>query len=85
MLRERFVREARHAQRVAHPNVIEIFDQGETEDGTPFLVMELLEGRSLADVIERRPAPARPRAAHRHRDDAALSPAPTTSRSSTAT
>src|SRR4051812_44590421 len=51
ILRERFVREARHAQRLAHPNVIEIFDQGETEDGTPFLVMELLLGRSLADVI----------------------------------
>ena len=52
VLRERFVREARHAQRIAHPNVIEIFDQGDLDDGTPFLVMELLEGHSLADVIE---------------------------------
>jgi serine/threonine-protein kinase len=51
VLRERFVREARHAQRIAHPNVIEIFDQGETDDHAPFLVMELLEGHSLADVI----------------------------------
>jgi len=51
VLRERFVREAKHAQRLAHPNVIQIFDQGETEEGTPFLVMELLEGRSLADVM----------------------------------
>ncbi len=51
VLRERFVREARHAQRLAHPNVIQIFDQGETDDGSPFLVMELLEGRSLADVV----------------------------------
>ncbi len=51
VLRERFVREAKHAQRLAHPNVIEIFDQGETEEGTPFLVMELLEGRTLADEI----------------------------------
>jgi serine/threonine-protein kinase len=57
VLRERFVREARHAQRIAHPNVIEIFDQGETEDHTPFLVMELLEGRSLADVIAEGPLP----------------------------
>jgi serine/threonine-protein kinase len=57
VLRERFVREARHAQRIAHPNVIEIFDQGETEDKTPFLVMELLEGRSLADVIAEGPMP----------------------------
>ncbi len=52
-LRERFRREARHAQRLAHPNIIEIFDQGETEENVPFLVMELLEGSSLADVIER--------------------------------
>ena len=57
VLRERFVREARHAQRLAHPNVIEIFDQGEAEDGTPFLVMELLEGRSLADIVAEGPMP----------------------------
>ncbi|MFT3766030.1 MAG: protein kinase [Minicystis sp.] len=57
VLRERFVREARHAQRISHPNVIEIFDQGETDDHTPFLVMELLEGRSLADVIAEGPLP----------------------------
>jgi predicted Ser/Thr protein kinase len=49
--RERFRREARLAQRLAHPNIIEIFDQGEADDGAPFLVMELLEGRSLAEVI----------------------------------
>jgi eukaryotic-like serine/threonine-protein kinase len=52
-LRERFRREARHAQRIAHPNIIEIFDQGDTDDGVPFLVMELLEGTSLADEIDR--------------------------------
>jgi serine/threonine-protein kinase len=57
VLRERFTREARHAQRIAHPNVIEIFDQGEAEDGAPFLVMELLEGKSLADVIAEGPMP----------------------------
>ncbi len=54
---ERFRREARHAQRIAHPNIIEIFDQGLTEDGAPFLVMELLEGTSLADLIGRGPLP----------------------------
>ncbi|MFS8070210.1 MAG: protein kinase domain-containing protein [Byssovorax sp.] len=51
--RERFRREARHAQRLAHPNIIEIFDQGETEDGVPFLVMELLQGSTLSDVLEK--------------------------------
>lgn len=51
VIHERFRREARHAQRLAHPNIIEIFDQGETEDGGSFLVMELLQGCSLADFI----------------------------------
>ena len=50
-VRERFRREAKHAQRLAHPNIIEVFDQGETEDGTSFIVMELLEGQSLAQVV----------------------------------
>jgi serine/threonine protein kinase len=50
-VRERFLREARHAQRLAHPNVVEVLDQGETEDGVPYLVMELLEGSSLADIV----------------------------------
>jgi len=55
--RERFRREARHAQRIAHPNIIEIFDQGETDEGAPFLVMELLEGEPLATVIARGKVP----------------------------
>ena len=50
-VRERFRREARHAQRLAHPNIIEVYDQGETDDGTAFLVMELLQGQSLAHII----------------------------------
>jgi serine/threonine-protein kinase len=55
IVRERFRREARSAQKLAHPNIIEIFDQGETEDGTAFIVMELLQGESLAPVIQRGP------------------------------
>jgi tRNA A-37 threonylcarbamoyl transferase component Bud32 len=51
VVRERFRREAKSAQKLAHPNIIEIFDQGETEDGTAYIVMELLVGSSLADVI----------------------------------
>lgn len=53
--RERFSREAKLAQRLAHPNIIEIFDHGDAEDGTPFLVMEMLEGESLSEVIARGP------------------------------
>src|SRR5687767_5659118 len=51
VIRERFRREAKAAQKLAHPNIIEIFDQGETE-GSIYLVMELLEGETLADVLE---------------------------------
>ena len=55
IVRERFRREARSAQKLAHPNIIEIYDQGDTEDGTAYIVMELLQGESLAPVISRRP------------------------------
>jgi len=50
-VRERFRREAKNAQKLAHPNIIEIFDQGDTEDGTAYIAMELLQGKSLAEVI----------------------------------
>lgn len=50
-LRARFLREARAANRVRHPHVIDVADIGETEDGLAFLVMELLEGRTLAEEI----------------------------------
>jgi len=53
VIRERFRREAKAAQKLAHPNIIEIFDQGELEDGSLFLVMELLEGETLADAVMR--------------------------------
>src|SRR5689334_4288086 len=55
VVRERFRREAKAAQRLAHPNIIEIFDQGDTEDGSAYLVMELLIGESLAQTIARGP------------------------------
>ena len=49
--RERFTREARAAARVSdHPHVVTIYDIGE-EDGTPFIVMELMSGGSVADRL----------------------------------
>jgi serine/threonine-protein kinase len=49
---ERLRREARAAARLAHPNVARVLDLGE-EEGRPYLVMELLEGESLAARIAR--------------------------------
>ncbi len=49
--RERFLREARVAATVKHPGIVDVFDVGETEDGEPYMVMELLHGESLADRL----------------------------------
>src|SRR5579872_2618064 len=47
---ERFRREAQAAANLSHPNIVPIFDWGE-EEGTYFIVMELVEGTSLAEVL----------------------------------
>ncbi len=55
VVRERFRREAKNASKLAHPNIIEIFDQGDTDDGTAYIAMELLTGSTLADLIAKAP------------------------------
>jgi serine/threonine protein kinase len=52
-VRKRFSREARLAARLDHPNVVQVFDVGEDE-GRPFIVMEHVEGGTLADRLSRR-------------------------------
>ncbi|WP_438007227.1 serine/threonine-protein kinase [Sorangium sp. So ce321] len=52
-IRRRLLREARAAAAVDHPNVPCIHDVLELDDGTPFLVMDLLEGESLRDKLLR--------------------------------
>jgi serine/threonine protein kinase len=49
----RLLNEARAANAIRHPNIIEILDSGMREDGVPYLVMELLEGESLGQRIRR--------------------------------
>ena len=60
VLRERTRREARAAARLDHPSAVTVYDVVE-EDDTPYLVMELVEARTLADVI-RTDGPLTPRA-----------------------
>jgi eukaryotic-like serine/threonine-protein kinase len=52
-IRNRFSREARLAARLDHPNVVQVFDVGEDDD-RPFIVMEHVEGGTLADRLGRR-------------------------------
>jgi serine/threonine protein kinase len=56
----RFDREIKVIERLRHPNVVQLIDAGFSDDGRPFLCMELLDGEELAKLIERegRLAPA---------------------------
>jgi len=53
---ERFKREAQSAAALSHPNIVSIFDRGESEDGTYYIAMEYLPGGTLKDRIVKRGA-----------------------------
>jgi serine/threonine-protein kinase len=52
---ERFLREARLAARINHPNVVHVYDTGVDQQGQPYIVMELLTGESLKERLARGP------------------------------
>ncbi len=49
---KRFLQESRAVSSLTHPNIVNLYDFGLTEDGRPYLVMDLLEGRSLYELIQ---------------------------------
>jgi serine/threonine-protein kinase len=51
---ERFKREARSAASLSHPNIVQVYDRGEAEDGTSYIAMEYVPGGTLKEQIGRR-------------------------------
>jgi serine/threonine protein kinase len=50
----RFLREARSAAGLSHPNIVQVYDRGETEDGISYIAMEYVPGGTLKDRIDGR-------------------------------
>ncbi len=48
---DRYLDEARTAAQLEHPGIVSVFDAGRLEDGTPFIAMRYIEGRSLRDLL----------------------------------
>ncbi|WP_438014455.1 protein kinase [Sorangium sp. So ce315] len=57
----RFRQEAIAVNIINHPGIVRVFDSGELEDGSPYIVMEYLDGRGLRDWVQAVPAAERPR------------------------
>jgi len=53
LYRRRFFNEAAMSASLTHPNVVQVFDYGVAEDGTCYIVMELLEGEPLSSLLKR--------------------------------
>jgi serine/threonine-protein kinase len=53
MMVTRFINEARAANAIRHPNIIDIIDVGQLPDGQPYLMMEFLDGETLSDRLRR--------------------------------
>lgn len=56
-LAERFKRERQTLAQLSHPHIAQLFDGGETADGAPYIVMELVDGRSLKRWVEEEEPP----------------------------
>jgi serine/threonine-protein kinase len=54
---ERFLREARAAVRLKGEHVVRVLDVGQLDAGTPYIVMEYLEGQDLSEVLRQRGRP----------------------------
>ena len=82
---ERFRREAKSAAALSHPNIVSIYDRGEAE-GRPYIAMEVIEGRSLKElIVSEGPAADRRGGRVREADPRARSASRTGTGSSTAT
>ncbi len=60
-LKERFEREAKAVARLAHPNIVTVFDLGTHTDGSPYIAMELLRGVDLNRLLRQGPPLSLPR------------------------